>query len=129
MNDPRYINTDLEIDSKNDLTPVVKAFREDVFLMYNGEWGKYFRASFEVNESLADINGAPGMFCMLVEALPPEARKLWDSSFSKTFSLGFESGNSEAKLELKIEPALVQRVGALGGSISIVIYPPYEKDT
>ena len=128
MSIPHYLNTDLEIDSRIDLTPLVKEFGEDVFLMYNGEWGKNYRCSFEVNEALAHANEAIAFFCMLVEALPENIRKIWDGALKKAFSIGFESGEVE-KIEVEIEPHVLERVANIGAKINIVIYPKYGKDT
>ena len=128
MNPPRYLNTDLEIDSREDMTPLVKEFGEDVFVMYNGEWGKNFRCSFEVNESMAHANEAISYFSMLIESLSKESQKLWDSALKKVFAVGFESGSVE-KLELDIEPYVLERAAKLGAKLTIVVYPDYDKDT
>jgi len=123
MNDPYYINTDLEIDSREDLTIIGQEFGEGATEMYNGDWGKNKRAAFEIAGGFADVNGAIRMFCTLVETLSPEARSVWDRSLSKTFSVGLQSGNSDARLETAIEPRIVERVAQIGASISFVVYP------
>jgi len=128
MSIPKYLNTDLEVDSRRELTPLVEEFGDAVFLMYNGEWGKNYRCSFEVNEHLAHANEAIAFFCMLVETLPKNVRKIWDESLKKAFSIGFESGEVE-KIEVEIEPPVLERVAKIGAKINIVIYPEYEKDT
>ena len=124
MKDPRYLNTDLELDSKEDLTAIAESFGEDVVVMYCGEWGKNNRAAFEVSgSSIADVNGAIGLFCALIEGLPYDLRGLWDRSFSKTFSVGFESGDSNSSLEVRLEPYIVERVAVIGASLTVTLYP------
>jgi len=105
---------------------LVEEFGEDVCLMYNGEWGKNYRCSFEVNESLANANEAIAFFCILVEALPKDVRELWDSSMKRVFSIGFESGNNKNLLEVEIEPDVLERVAAIRAKIGVVIYPNNE---
>ena len=123
MNDPYYINTDLEIDSREDLSILSKEFGEDVVEMYVGKWGSNQRAAFEVAGIFSEVNGAVELFCTLVEALSPEARVVWDSSLSKTFAIGLQSGDSKASLETVIRPDVVKRVAEVGASISLVLYP------
>ena len=126
---PKYLNTDLEIDSLEDMSLLVDEFGEDVFVIYNGEWGKNYRCAFEVNESLAHANEAISFLCMLVEALPEDIRKIWDNALKKVLSIGFESGSSE-KLEVEIEPYVLERAAQIGAKLNIVIYPTnHGKDT
>lgn len=41
MEDIRYLNVDLLIKSRSDLTPIVKAFGEDVIVMSNDKFGEF----------------------------------------------------------------------------------------
>ena len=122
MGDVHYLNVDLEIDSRVDLTPIVEAFGDDAFVMYNGEWGKFFRASFEVVNG-AGANEDIGYFCTLIEALDGEAKELWDNSFSKVFDLGFESGDTTQNCRTVLDPSVVARLGAIGATLAVTIYP------
>jgi hypothetical protein len=49
----RYLNTDLEIESKSDLSKIVEEFGEDVIVLYHGEIRGYQHASFEIAGSFA----------------------------------------------------------------------------
>jgi len=46
--DIRYLNTDLEIESKSDLSKIVDEFGDDVSVLYHGEVRGYQHASFEI---------------------------------------------------------------------------------
>ena len=46
-----YLNTDLEIESKDDLSRIVEEFGEDVFVLHQGEIREYQHASFEISVS------------------------------------------------------------------------------
>lgn len=118
----RYLNVDLEIESKSDLSKIVEEFGEDVIVLHCGEMRGYQHASFEApNPSEADhiINH----FCLLVEELTKEAREVWDGCCSRVMDVGYESGTTPRNFRSEIRASTVQRVAAIGASIVITIYP------
>ena len=123
MNDVKYLNVDLEIDSAADLTPIVEAFGADVDVMFNGDWGRHHRAAFEIGGSHASANEDIEFFCTLIEALSDGARALWNGSFSRTFDLGFESGDTSPSYRLVLAAETIERVSKIGGSLAVTIYP------
>ena len=125
--DARYIAVDLEIESRKDLTPIVAQFGEDTGVLYNGVWGEHYRASFENPVGPAGVNEDLTLFCELIEALKGDAKDLWESSFSKVFDLGFDSGNTEQSYMLQVHPSVVRRVADCGATIAITIYPLAEQ--
>jgi len=127
MSEISYLNTDLIIESPEDLTPIARAFGEDVIVMYNGEWGKVNRAAFEIAGSYSDANDIIEYFCMLVESLNDAERRLWDSCFSKVFDIGYESGTSSQNYSSVIRPNTLKRIAGIGAGIEITIYPPIDK--
>ena len=119
----RYLNTDLEIESKNDLSTIVQEFGEDVSVLYCGEVRGYQHASFEVSGNSASADETINCFCSLVEALPKEAREIWDGCCSRVLDVGYQSGTSPQNFRSEIRASTIQRVAAIGASIVITIYP------
>jgi hypothetical protein len=113
MQDVRYLNVDLEIESKSDLSKIVEEFGDDVSVLYCGEMRGYQHASFEISANIADADETINHFCLLVEGLPKDARE----------DVGFESGTSPQNFRSEIRASTVQRVAAIGASIIITIYP------
>lgn len=122
-----YLNTDLIIESSDDLTPIADDFRDDVIVMYNGKWGKVNRAAFEIAGIHSDANETIQYFCMLVEGLDKKLRSIWDSCFSKVFDIGYESGTSPQNYSSVIRPETLKRVAGIGAAIEITIYPPIDE--
>ena len=118
----RYLNVDLEIESKSDLSKIVEEFGEDVIVLYCGERRGYQHASFE-SPNHADADETINHFCLLVEELPTEARAIWDGCCSRVMDVGYESGISPQNFRSEIRASTVQRVAAIGASIVITIYP------
>ena len=122
--DTRYLNTDLEIESKSDLSAIVQEFGGDVIVLHHGETRGYQLASFEI-ESGATSAGADAIintFCDLVENFSKEAREIWDGCCSRVFDVGYEGGSSPHSFRSEIRASTIQRVAAIGASIVITIY-------
>lgn len=122
MQDVRYLNVDLEIESKSDLSKIVEEFGEEVIVLYSREVRGYQHASFEA-PNMADADETINHFCLLVEELTKEAREVWDGCCSRVMDVGYESGTSPQNFRSEIRASTVQRVAAIGASIVITIYP------
>ena len=79
----RYLNTDLEIESKSDLSRIVEEFGEDVLVHHHGEIRGHQHASFSIAGGSTDANATIDSFCDLIESLPNEAREIWDQCCSR----------------------------------------------
>ncbi len=123
MNDVRYLNTDLLIKSREDLTPIVKSFGEDVFVLSNDKTGEFYYSYFEISGSHAAANEDIEYFCSLIEGLDEKERKIWDNSFYKIFDLGYESGDTTQSYSTDVKPETISRIAKCGASIRITIYP------
>lgn len=121
--DVRYLNTDLVIESTNDLSRIVQEFGEDVFVLHHGEIRGYQHASFEIPGNTAGADETINYFCALVEGLPREAREIWNGCCSRVIDVGYESGNSPRNFRSEIRASTVQRVAAIDASIVVTIYP------
>ena len=120
--DVRYLNTDLEIESKNDLSKIVQEFGEDVSVLHHGEMRGYQHASFEIAGTTAGADETINYFCTLVEGLRNEAREIWDGCCSRVLDVGYESGISGPTFRSEIRASTVQRVAAIDASIVVTIY-------
>ena len=127
MQNVRYLNVDLEIESKSDLSKIVEEFGDDVSVLYSGEMRGYQLASFEIPGNTADADETINNFCLLVEGLPKEAREVWDGCCSRVMDVGYESGTSPQNFRSEIRASTVQRVAAIGASIVITIYPLFDE--
>ena len=127
MNNVRYLNVDLLINSKESLTPIIESFGEDVVALYNGKWGEHYRANFEIGGSHAAANEDISYFCTVVDSLEGKAKELWDNAFSKEFDIGFESGCGKESYSTVINASIIKRAANIGAAINITIYPLNEK--
>lgn len=127
MEDIRYLNLDLLIKSRQDITPLIVDFGADVTALANEKCGDFYFCYFEIAGSHAGLNEDIGYFCSLVEGLEMENKKLWDSSFHRIFDIGYEAGSSGNSYSSDLKPDVIKRISAVGASIRITIYPYAEK--
>ena len=123
----RYLNTDLVIESKNDLSKIVHEFGDDVSVLYHGEMRGYQHASFEIPANQAGADETINYFCDLVENLPEEVREIWDGCCSRVIDVGYESGTSPQNFRSEIRAPTIQRIAAIGANIVITIYPLFDQ--
>jgi hypothetical protein len=123
----QYLNTDLEIESKSDLSKIVEEFGEDVLVLHHGEIRGYQHASFEIPGGSTDADATINCFCSLVEGLPGEVRETWDGCCSRVFDIGYESGTSPQNFRSEIRASTIQRIAKIGASLVITIYPETDK--
>ena len=118
-----HLNTDLELESPKDLTPIVEAFGEDVVNLYNGEARGHYLASFELAGSVDSPDSIIQYFCMLAESLEGEEKYLWNNCYSKIFDIGYKCGAGHSSYTDEVRSNTLERVVALGASIRVTVYP------
>jgi len=119
----KYLNTDLEIESKDDLSKIVEEFGADVFVLHQGGIRGYQHVSFEIAGSTNGADEIINYFCSLVEGLPRDVREIWDGCCSRVFDIGYESGTYPRSFRSEIRASTIQRLSEIGASIVITIYP------
>ena len=123
MEDIRYLNVDLLIKSRDDLSPIVKAFGEDVIVLSNNKVGEFHYAYFEIAGSHAGPNEDIEYFCSLIEGLEDENKKIWDNSFYRIFDIGYESGTSNNSYSSDLKESVIKNMAKFNASIRVTIYP------
>ena len=122
--DIRYLNVDLDIESKEDLSVLIEDLGEDVIVLHHGPVKGINHASFELAHGFySGPDEALAGFCRLIKNLSPEARSVWDGCYSRLFDLGFECGTSPNRFWFELRPSTIGMVAEIGGSIAISIYP------
>ena len=119
----RYLNTDLDIESKEDLTPLIEAFGKKVFILHHGLIQGMQHASFELSYDHSSIpDEVICSYCDLIENLPPTAKMIWDQCFTRIIDIGVESGSSPNCYRFEVRQSTISRVSAVGASLAVSIY-------
>jgi hypothetical protein len=133
----KYCNTDLDLTSAADLTPLGEAFQAAGLLQLhvtesgNGLWYATFEAgeSHEVPDS-CDRNVEPELdidvMLKVVEALAQPSRAIWDGCTVRDFNIGYDCGNEPWAFNQGLSRELIRRIAAAGATLRFTLYPNRE---
>ena len=124
----QHLNTDLEIESADDLTPIVEEFGDDVVCLFHGRVRGYDRASFEIAGQSANASECVETFCALVGGLSEEARAVWNACSRRTFDIGFEAGSDRSNIQQTLRRESLAQVVSVGADIVVTVYPPRDEE-
>ena len=115
----RFLNIDLDIVGENNLAPLLDALEPAAYVLNPGPEPL---ATLELNEQERSVDDALAVFCAALEALPPDARAVWDACTKRVFNIGIESADEPYASEFNISAANVGRVAGLGAAITVTVY-------
>ncbi len=120
----RYIATDLELESKEDLDVIVKEFGEEFFAYQNEKIEDiYFVGLSGVMNSIKPEQTVE-KYCNIIEKFPKTLQNLWKTCGKKVLDIGFECRDDIQHVEkIEIPSELIKRVSNLDLRIIITIYP------
>ena len=144
---PHFINVDLEVWSRRDLSALGKAVEAVALVLYVGKSRGKNLVAFEAKETrLSSPEATMWALLKVIGSLPLVARRAWKSAESRVFNVGYEaedfvtllqerppgSGRWYAKDPRKaakasvttLSPKLIQAVARAGGAVTTTIYPP-----
>jgi hypothetical protein len=126
MNNTRYMNLDLLLNSEQDLTPLITEFGDRVFVLCNEpnpEGGWYTALEPSLSD---DLNESPQShairFLESIHNLSPDGKKLWGSCTSRIFDFGFEGGHEPFSLTYDLSTEVLSGISALGARMRISLY-------
>ncbi len=119
----RYNTTDLDFESKNDLSPIVKEMGENALPSHN-DWvkDKYYVVLASPSEH-DEPEKTISEYCDLIECLSDDSKKLWFGCEKRVADIAFESGKQPNNLSCNLSENLINRLNALRMSVVITIYP------
>lgn len=121
----KYLNVDVEVYSRIDLTPLREELGDRVDVMFCGETepGKYL-LSIELagvyNES--EVEHTAKSLCHLIEDLSAPAKKAWDSADDRVFDVGFDAVIDSRCGQALLSPETLQKIGRLNARLAVSIY-------
>jgi hypothetical protein len=124
----RYVNSDLDLKSADDLAPLVAAFQAaDVFALHvtlgdDGVWFAVLETETQYDEPEPNIAAMVGV----VETMSDELRSAWARCTLREFNIGYDCGAHPWGFTQALSPELLRRVSALETSVRITLYPERE---
>jgi len=144
---PQFLNVDLEIWSRTDLSSIAMALSPRALVLHAGKVRRKFLVSVEVAKTTTSPERTMWALLRLVESLPPVARRRWKGADARIFNVGYEGGrpvllherpagsgrwyarrrSDAAPYETSFSPELLRAVARVGGTITTTIYPLTEQ--
>ncbi|WP_163834402.1 hypothetical protein [Spartinivicinus ruber] len=121
MNEICFLNIDLDIESAEDLTPIIQEWEDRVIVFQHEKIGDVYHGSFET--SCNKLEEIIEEYYTLVMGLTRKSKHIWDHAISRKFDFGYESGNKPNYFQSHISAQHVSKLTDIGGSIVITIYP------
>jgi hypothetical protein len=121
----RYLNTDLDLVSAEDLTPLAAALAKKKWSVLHAEQHSdgLWRAGFETWQGSHKAPQATiAAMLKVIEALPKPLKAIWNGCSKRDFNIGFDGGTQPHAFEQTLLPQLLARIAALGASVTITIY-------
>jgi hypothetical protein len=119
-----FLNIDLDIYSKHDLSPLVKCFGRKVVVLHAGLEHRNYSAHLEIAKSTKTADSTIRAFCKLVEALAKQERVLWNNATVRSFSIGIQAGAQPNPRDFRIEQKTIKAICDISAEIILTIYPP-----
>ena len=114
----RYCNTDLDLVSSKDLSPLVEAFTSCV----RGDDGNW-HATFETDYAFLDPDPNIAALLTTIEALSEPLKDLWNSCSLREFNIGYDCGDQPWAFNNKISVKNLQRMAQSNIALRITLYP------
>ena len=95
MSEIQFLNVDLELESKQDISVLVADLKKIATILHYDKDEYRQLARIEVTGEISSPDKAINHLCELVESCSRAALKQWLSCSRRTFDIGFESGPLE----------------------------------
>jgi hypothetical protein len=118
----KFLNVDLGIYSRSDLSPLVAAMGKEAIVLYSGREGSMFSAHLELSLSPKSADEATRGLVRLITRLPRPARMLWNAAAQRIFNIGIQSGEVPTCYEVALAATTLRDVSSIKGQIAVTVY-------
>lgn len=126
----RYLNTDLDLISPQNLTPLVTAFKTaGVYALHcdyettDAKWHGTFESETSMSEE-PEVDLA--VLLAAIESLSPPLRDQWLACTLREFNIGYDCGEDPWAFNNGLSAQTLRRLADAGVSLRITLYPPRE---
>jgi hypothetical protein len=125
-----FLNVDLELKSRADLSPILVALGEKVVVLRSEKLRGIYYASLELCEfsRYVDPETCIARLVQLVRRLPPSARRCWKSARQRRFDIGVQAVGTGGPYATHITAATLRRVAEEDAEIAITVYAPSARE-
>jgi len=127
MNKIKFLNIDLDIESKKDASLIAKEFGKRVTTMRSEFYEGLYCASFETG--YLEENEIIEEYISLINSLSSDAKSLWNNCTKRVFDFGYSGGREPNNFHSTISENSINLLASVGGSVVVTIYPSNKENT
>lgn len=120
-----YLNTDLDLACRDELTELAKAFEVagvSPLHVTKGEVSVWY-ATFETDEQHTEPESNISQMLTIIESLAEPLRSIWTRCTQREFNIGYDCGADPWAFNQGLSTELIRRIANAGASIRITLYP------
>jgi len=120
---PYFLNVDLDIESRSDLTVLETELGRNVHVLGGGPVSPgCFLLRLETSPQFKTPDETICAFCSLLEKLSPKAKRAWRSAHKKEFDVGHDIVRGQLASQFSLRTETLKRMSALGATLGITFY-------
>ena len=124
-----FLNVDLDIYSRRSLKPLVRAFGEQVIVLYLGRERQDYVAHLELADQPKAADRAVRDFGNLVNRLTSAQRKIWNTAIARSFNIGIQAASKAKPFEIELSPRTIRVLCSLNAGVAFTVYAPRFPDS
>lgn len=119
-----FLNVDLDLYSRYDLSPLVNALGRKVAVLYLGRERGRYSAHLELAKHTKSADSTIWAFCRIIQSFSERERAMWGAVTLRSFSVGVQAGTEPASCDFVIRARTAKAAAALGAQIALTVYAP-----
>ncbi|WP_042150313.1 MULTISPECIES: hypothetical protein [unclassified Pseudoalteromonas] len=123
MSEIQFLNVDLELESKNDISVLVGELAKKAIVLNYDKDDYRQSARIEADTDIKTPDQAINHLCEQLESCSRNALKQWLTCSKRTFDIGFNSGTKPKCFNQAIKSDTLLRISAIDAGLEITIYP------
>jgi hypothetical protein len=117
-----FLNVDLDISSRQDLSSLAEALHPRLITLHIGRIRSKHWARFELRRQPNNPDVAIRRLVTVIEQLPARHLACWNRATTRDFNIGIQAAEQPAHREFSVDPATAVMAGKIGARIVITVY-------
>ncbi|HTA21195.1 MAG TPA: hypothetical protein VK989_18010 [Polyangia bacterium] len=117
------LGTELEVVAHFDLTPLLEQFGARVAVLRSSVDAGRHTLWLELDPTETDLDDAVRRYAAMIEALPEDVRRLWDTSLDRCLNTGIQAGRGPNGFALALSSASMSLEAAISTRHQFTVYP------
>jgi hypothetical protein len=119
-----FLNVDLEVKSKDDLSPLLASLGRKVNILHHARIGRWYWLRVDLYRQPRNPIEGIKLFCGLIKSLPLSSKKLWDDAQVREFDIGIQVGLNPSSTEWLLDARTISMMASVNARVEVTLYSP-----